>query len=73
MESMNTNVNNRSMLTVPEAAQRLGISPKTAWAWVYSRRLPITRFGNRCVRIPADSLEQLIENNTVPAASEPRP
>lgn len=56
----------KRQLTVPETAARLGISEKTVWSWVYARRLPVTRFG-RCVRIPEDSLEKMIEAATIPA------
>jgi excisionase family DNA binding protein len=54
------------LLTVPQAAERLGIAQKTCWAWVYARRLPVTRLG-RCVRIPADALNRMIEQATIPA------
>jgi excisionase family DNA binding protein len=56
-----------TLLTVPQAAERLGIAEKTAWAWVYARRLPVTRLGNRCVRIPAAALEQMVIQATIPA------
>jgi len=55
----------KRLLTIPEAASRLGISPKTAWSWVYDRKLPVVRLG-RCVRIPDDALEILIEESTIP-------
>ncbi len=58
-----------SLLTVPEAAQRLGIAEKTCWAWIYARRLPVTRLG-RCVRIPAAALDEMIEEATVPALEQ---
>lgn len=58
----------KRQLTIPETADRLGISQKTAWAWVYERRLPVTRIG-RCVRVPEDALEQMIERATIPTRS----
>jgi excisionase family DNA binding protein len=70
MWTMRANTNNRTLLTVPQAAERLGISPKTAWAWVYDRRLPVARFGNRCVRVPSDALDKLIGDAIVPARPE---
>ena len=56
----------KRMLTVKEAAEQLGLSPKTIWAWVYSRRLEIVRLG-RSVRVPQNSIDELIESGTVPA------
>jgi excisionase family DNA binding protein len=54
------------MLTVGEAAEQLGLSPKTVWAWVYSRRLGFVRLG-RSVRIPQATIEELIEAGSIPA------
>jgi len=56
------------LLTVPQAALRLGIAEKTCWAWLYSRRLPVTRFGNRCVRISSAALDEMIADATIPVA-----
>lgn len=58
------------LLTVRAAADRLGIAYKTCWTWVYERKLPVTRMG-RCVRIPSEALESLIDEHTVPARPEP--
>ncbi len=55
----------KRMLTVGEAAEQLGLSPKTIWCWVYSRRVGVVRLG-RSVRIPQSSIEELIEAGTVP-------
>ena len=55
-----------ALLTVPQVAKQLGIAEKTCWAWIYARRLPVTRLG-RCVRIPSDALDQMIEEATIPA------
>lgn len=60
----------RCLLTVPEAAGRLGISPKTAWAWLYARKIPVVRLSGRCVRIPSDAIERLIADCTLPARPE---
>ena len=54
------------MLTVGEAAEQLGLSPKTVWAWVYSRRLGFVRLG-RSVRIPQATIEEFIEAGSIPA------
>jgi excisionase family DNA binding protein len=52
---------------VPEAAEMLGLSAKKVWAMVAGRELDVVRIG-RCVRIPAHSLDRLIENGTTPAS-----
>jgi excisionase family DNA binding protein len=57
------------LLSVRDAAVRLGISYKTAWNWVYERKIPVTRI-SRCVRIPADALERMIDEHTIPARPE---
>jgi len=58
----------RRLLTIQAAADRLGISPKTCYEWVYERRLPVVRLG-RCLRIPDVELEKLIEDATIPAVA----
>jgi excisionase family DNA binding protein len=54
------------LLRVPEAAELLGLSPKTVWTMVYRRDLEVVRIG-RSVRIPITTIEALIERGTVPA------
>lgn len=61
-----------TLLTVRQAAHRLGIAERTCWAWLYARRVPVTRLGNRCVRIPLGALENMIAEATIPA-NEGRP
>lgn len=56
----------KRLLTVREAAEQLGLSPKTVWAWIYSRRLGFVRLG-RSIRIPQSAIEQLIEVGSIPA------
>ncbi len=57
------------LLTVAEAAERLGLKVTTVRAWLYQRRLPRVNCG-RAVRIPADAIAEFIEQNTVPAREE---
>jgi excisionase family DNA binding protein len=54
------------LLTVVEAAQALGLKPATIRAWLLRRKLPRVSCG-RAVRIPAESIEQFIQENTIPA------
>jgi excisionase family DNA binding protein len=54
------------LLTVAEAAEALNLKISTIRAWLLRRRLPRVNCG-RAVRIPADSIAQFIQRNTVPA------
>ena len=54
------------MLTVNQAAERLGLRDSTIRAWIAQRRIGIVRLG-RAVRIPADEVERLINEGTIPA------
>lgn len=56
----------RQLLKVPEAAARMSISVKTAWKMVYGGKVDVVRIG-RSVRIPEDSIDELIEDGTTPA------
>jgi excisionase family DNA binding protein len=49
----------RLLLTVEEAARRLGIGKTLAWELVWQGVLPSVRLG-RCVRIPLVALEEWI-------------
>ncbi len=49
----------RLLLTVEEAAQRLGIGKTLAWELVWAGVLPSIRLG-RCVRIPLRALEEWV-------------
>ncbi len=54
------------LITVREAAKRLGIREGTVRAWLAQRRLPRVRCG-RAVRIPAAAVEDFIKRHTVSA------
>lgn len=55
----------KTLLTVPQAAQRMTISVKTAWRMVYARDLEVVRIG-RCVRVTAESVDDIIDDGTTP-------
>ena len=63
---MNTNTI-RYLLTVPEAAARLGLRESTIRAWVLARRIGRVRIGRRAIRIPAEEVERLIREGGEPA------
>jgi excisionase family DNA binding protein len=56
----------RTLLSVREAAERLGLKPATIRAWLLRRRLPRVNCG-RAVRIPAEAIEKFIAEHTIPA------
>jgi excisionase family DNA binding protein len=56
----------KHLLKVPEAASRLNLSVKTTWKMVYGRKFDIVRIG-RSVRITAESIDELIDDGTIPA------
>jgi excisionase family DNA binding protein len=60
--------NHRSqiLLTVAEAAGRLGLRESTIRAWLARRRLRHIKLG-RAVRVPEDAVQEFIRRNTVPA------
>jgi excisionase family DNA binding protein len=58
----------KTLLTIPQAAAVLGLSPKTLWQWRAERRIGIVALG-RSVRIAQSELDRLIEEGSLPAAS----
>jgi excisionase family DNA binding protein len=54
------------LLTVPEAAERLGLKPATLRFWLWTRKIESVKVG-RAVRLREDTIQQLIERGTVPA------
>jgi excisionase family DNA binding protein len=53
-------------LTIPDAADYLGVRPSTIRQWVWRRKIDVVRIG-RCVRIPLEACDRIIERGTVPA------
>jgi excisionase family DNA binding protein len=58
--------NSKVTMTIPEGAQRLGISRNAAYAAARTGQLPTIRIGNR-ILIPLAAFERMLENagNTV--------
>ena len=56
----------QTMLSVPQAAEYLSISPKTMWTWLAERRLPSYRLG-RSVRLKVSDLDKFIDAGLTPA------
>jgi excisionase family DNA binding protein len=53
-------VHDERLLSVAEAAQRLGVSPSTIWRWIDAQRLPAVRIGIRKIRIRDTDVEAMI-------------
>ncbi len=59
------------LVTVREAAWRLGHREGTIRLWLRQGRLPRVKLG-RSVRIPSDAIDRLIADSLRPAAKETR-
>jgi excisionase family DNA binding protein len=60
------------LVSVLEAAVRLGLAPQTVRNWLSLRKLPCVKIG-RLTRIPQSALDQYIAINTIPAVNEGEP
>jgi excisionase family DNA binding protein len=58
-----------ALLSVEEAAARLGLRPVTVWQWASARKIARIKLGRR-VLISASEIERLIESSTIPALPE---
>jgi excisionase family DNA binding protein len=56
------------LLSVEEAATKLGISPLTMRIWIRQRRLPFVKLGMRVLLSPQD-VQHFIEANRIEAVS----
>lgn len=59
-----------SPISIPAAADRLGVSLYTVRAWIRSRRLPYLKLGRRVLVDPRD-LEALLRAARVPSRHDP--
>jgi excisionase family DNA binding protein len=57
----------RRLVSLPEAADILGLSVKTVRRYIASGDLDAVRLGRRTIRIKTDSLERLIDAHPVNA------
>jgi excisionase family DNA binding protein len=60
------------MLTVAQAAQRLGIKEGTLRLWLAQRRLTYCRLGRRAIRLDESEVSRLIREGTIPACKSER-
>jgi excisionase family DNA binding protein len=57
------------LLSIEEAAARLGLKPITIRLWASARKIARVKLGRR-VLIPSAEVERLIEQSTIPALPE---
>jgi excisionase family DNA binding protein len=57
--------NTVKLRSLPEAAERLGLSVKCLRGWVWQRKIAFVKVG-RAVRISDSTIEQIIVRGTVP-------
>lgn len=58
--------NTARLRSLPQAAERLGVSVKCLRGWVWRREIAYVKIG-RAVRIADETIEKIIERGTVPA------
>lgn len=52
-----------SAYTVPQVAERIGVSERTVWRWVTSGGLPSVRLGTKLVRVLPHDLDAWLQHN----------
>lgn len=57
---------NIQLMSVPDVARKCDVSVKTAWRWIYDRKLSFYRL-NRRVAVSAQQLQQFLTGAEVPA------
>jgi excisionase family DNA binding protein len=62
-------MNAAKLRTLPEAAERLGVSVKCLRGWVWRRTIPYVKVG-RSVRISDETINEIIECGTRPALAD---
>jgi len=61
------------LLTIREAARRLGLREKSLRRWVCLRKIEYIKAGERAVRISSAEIDRLIESGRVPRIVKPAP
>ena len=52
------------LITLEQAAVRLGLSAQTVWRWVARGRLPAVRLGPRCLRVRQEDIDEFVRRRT---------
>ncbi len=63
------NLPGKRLLTVREAAEYVGVKPKTLYNWVSSGKIACVKAGGRCLRFDIRELDRWIEAHRVPATA----
>ena len=63
---------NEKLLTVPEFAEALNITPAAVRRWILQRKILFTKIGARLIRIPSSEAQRIIEEGLRPARREYR-
>jgi excisionase family DNA binding protein len=58
------------LLTVDQAADRLGLKASTIRAWILRRKLGFTKVGAKAIRVPEAEVERVAEAGFVPPVPE---
>ena len=68
MRQVKQNSSQRKLFRIPAAAEYLGdvVKPSTIRQWIWRRQIETVRIG-RCVAIPQEALDRIIERGTIPA------
>jgi excisionase family DNA binding protein len=61
-------MNTEKLLSVDEAADKMGVSPLTMRAWLRQRRLPYLKLERRVLITPQD-VQQFLDSNRIEAMS----
>jgi len=68
MENSNSKSASTRLLTKNELAIQLGVSPRTIETWVACRRIPVYKFGRRCVRFDLQEVREALRHFRVEAS-----
>ena len=60
---------NGNLVSITEAAARLGLKPITVRLWAAQRKIGVCKLGRRLL-IPESEIARLIERNIIPALPE---
>jgi excisionase family DNA binding protein len=64
---MATQVTDDELLSVPAAAQYLGIRPWTLRHWISDRKIDVVKYGNGAVRVKRSVLQRFVTSCTIKA------
>jgi len=62
-------VSDTKLLTLEQAAERLGLKPVTVRMWASARKIARVKIG-RAVRIPESEITKIVERGLIPALPE---